>query len=60
MADMQLSLSADEREILVNVVENALKEAQIEEHRTKTLSYRESIVARETVLKSLLQKLGRV
>jgi hypothetical protein len=59
MADSQLTLTAEERQFLVELLEMVLKDTQIEEHRTRTLSFREHIVHREEIIASLLGKLGR-
>jgi hypothetical protein len=36
-----------------------LKDTRVEEHRTRTLTYRNHILHRENLLASLLQKLGK-
>jgi hypothetical protein len=36
-----------------------LKEAQIEEHRTRTPSYREHVLHDESLITGLLRKLGK-
>jgi hypothetical protein len=59
MADHSLTLTADERACLVELLEMLLKEAEIEEHRTRTPSYRQNVIRRETLIKSVLTKLGR-
>ena len=58
MADTSLTLSADEREYLVTLLEGALKETRVEEHRTRALSYRQLVLKQEDVITSLLAKLG--
>jgi hypothetical protein len=59
MNEFQLSLAAGEREYLVSLLQTALKETRIEEHRTRTPSYREYVVQNEDLLEGLLNKLGR-
>ena len=59
MADSQLLLSDEEKTFLVGLLEVVLKDTRIEEHRTRTLSYREHILHREEVIAGLLRKLGR-
>jgi hypothetical protein len=59
MADSQLTLTAEERQFLVDLLELVLKDTKIEEHRTRTLSFREHIVHREEIIASLLGKLGK-
>jgi hypothetical protein len=59
MPDQALTLSADEHAFLADLLAHVLKETQIEEHRTRTLSYREIVVHREDLIKSILSKLGK-
>jgi hypothetical protein len=59
MFDVQLSLTTAERECLVEVLERALKEARIEEHRTRAPAYREHVSQREDIISGLLGKLGQ-
>jgi hypothetical protein len=58
MADLQLPLSEEEREFLVGFLETALKETRIEEHRTRTPTFREHVIHREDVINELLRKLN--
>jgi hypothetical protein len=60
MADTQLTLSANEREYLVEVLQTTLKNHRVEEHRTRAPSYREKILKEEDLLAQLLTKLGQV
>ena len=60
MTDTQLTLTAEERQYLTELLEQTLKTTQIEEHRTRTLSYRGQIVHTEDIIKSLLGKLRSV
>jgi hypothetical protein len=57
MAELQLPLTTEERDFLAGLLEVALKETRIEEHRTRTLSYREIVVHKEDLIVSLLNKL---
>ena len=59
MAELQLALTIDEREYLIQVLETALKNHRVEEHRTRTPTYREHILAEERLLSQLLTKLGK-
>jgi len=59
MADQQLTLTGEEQDFLISLLEATLKEVKIEEHRTKTLSYRERVIQKEDLLSSLLAKLDR-
>jgi hypothetical protein len=57
MADLQLTLTTDERHFLQNLLERTLKDTLIEEHRTRTLSYREYVVHNEEIIQAVLTKL---
>jgi len=59
MAESQLTLTAEERTFLVGLLEAALRDARVEEHRTRTLSYREHILNQEKLIAALLAKLGQ-
>jgi hypothetical protein len=59
MAEHQVTLTAEERQYLQELLDFMLKETRIEEHRTRTLSYREHVVNREKVIEALLNKLGQ-
>ena len=51
-----LSLSEDERRILLDVLEETLKATRVELHRTESFGAREVMNTREAVLESLLRK----
>ena len=59
MADLQVTLTTEERDFLVRFLDTALKDARIEEHRTRTPSYREHVLHREDLIAALLAKLGQ-
>ena len=59
MSESQLTLTDEERAFLVGLLEVALKDTRIEEHRTRTPTYREHVVHTEDVINSLLTKLGK-
>jgi hypothetical protein len=59
MAELQLTLTEEERAFLVGLLEITLKDMRIEEHRTRTPSYREHILDRENLITRLLDKLHR-
>jgi hypothetical protein len=59
MAELQLTLTAEEREYLIGLLEEVLKETRIEEHRTRTPTYRKFILNEEDKIVKLLSKLGR-
>jgi len=58
MAEMQLTLTAEERDYLVDLLETVLKDTRVEEHRTRTPTYRELVLKQEDVIVKLLSKLG--
>jgi hypothetical protein len=59
MAQLQVALTAEELQYLSELLETVLKETRVEEHRTRTISYREHVVHREEVIQGLLNKLGQ-
>jgi hypothetical protein len=59
MAEIQLTLTPEERQFLVNLLEVALKDTRIEEHRTRKPSYREHVLHQEDLIVALLGKLGQ-
>ena len=52
-------LSDEEKTFLVGLLEVALKDTRIEEHRTRTLTYREHILHQEELIAAVLSKLVR-
>jgi len=59
MAESKLTLSDQERQYLVALLTQTLKEKRIEEHRTDALSYKEIVLREEGVIQGLLTKLGQ-
>ena len=57
MDTVNFTLTTEERDLLVEVLESALKETLIEEHRTRKPSYREAVVHQGEVLDQVLGKL---
>ena len=57
MAEAQLTLSAEEHQYLVELLETTLRDTQIEEHRTRTPTYRKHVLHQEDVIQGLLGKL---
>ena len=60
MADTQITLTPDEVQHLVALLQTGLKQRRVEEHRTRTPSYREHVLREEECLASVLKKLGRL
>jgi hypothetical protein len=58
MAEQQLTLTAEEHAYLADLLANVLRDTRVEEHRTRTISYREHVLHREDLIKSILGKLG--
>ena len=56
MTDLQMTLSDEERQYLVTLLEMTLKDALVEEHRTRTPSYRQNVLDREEIIRSILAK----
>jgi hypothetical protein len=59
MSELRLAITTDERQYLASLLETALKDARIEEHRTRTPSYREHVLHDEQLIIGLLNKLGQ-
>ncbi len=57
MAESPLTLSTEERQFLLGLLELILKDTRVEEHRTRTPSYRDPILQREHLIAGLLNKL---
>jgi hypothetical protein len=56
----QLTLTEDERAELLLVLEQALRDKQIEVHRTEAFAARDLVQHQQTVLEGLLDKLRRL
>jgi hypothetical protein len=57
MAELTLTLTAEEHQFLVGLLELTEKNTLVEEHRTRVLSYRQDILHREELIAALLAKL---
>jgi len=55
--EKQLTLTDAERQFLVQLLENVLSQKYVEEHRTRTPSYREDILRQEATIEQILKKL---
>jgi hypothetical protein len=55
--EFALTLTAEEREQLLLLLEQALKEARIEEHRTDAPGFRHKVQHQEEILQRLVGKL---
>jgi hypothetical protein len=56
MSDLQLTL--EEKQYLVALLQQKLKETEIEEHRTDALRYKQGLARDEELIKVVLAKLG--
>ena len=59
MSELQMTLTNEERDYLVHLLERTLHDTRIEEHRTRTPTYREHILQDENIIAALLGKLGQ-
>jgi hypothetical protein len=59
MADLQITLTAEQRTFLVGLLETAYKESLVEEHRTEAPTYREHVIHHGELIAELLGKLGK-
>lgn len=57
MIDEQIAFSTEERQYLVGLLETALKDSLIEAQRTRTSSYRDSVLHREQTIRGMLDRL---
>lgn len=57
MPDVSLSLTQEERDLLVRVLQHTLRERQIEEHRTESPLFREQVSREVQLLSGLVAKL---
>lgn len=58
MAEITLILNAEEKELLANLLEREISQRLVEEHRTRTPSYRHYIEQDEAILQNVLAKLN--
>jgi hypothetical protein len=54
-----LTLSEEERAQLLSLLEQVLKEKQVEEHRTDAFDFKEFVQHQESLLQSVIDKLRR-
>jgi hypothetical protein len=54
---MALTLTEEEREYLLNFLEQTFREALVEEHRTDAFDFKEYVRHKEAILKGLIDKL---
>lgn len=56
---LTLSLEEPERAELLQMLQQALRETRVEAHRTHTPDFRDQVLGREKLLRTLIEKLGR-
>jgi hypothetical protein len=59
MPELKLAVSDEERQYLVSLLETTLKDTLVEEHRTRTPTYRQDVIHREEIVRALLEKLRK-
>jgi hypothetical protein len=59
MPESHLTLTDEERQFLVTLLEGALKEKLVEEHHTTLSAYRKLVAHQEDLIAGLLRKLGQ-
>ncbi len=57
MTESQVPLSSEEFRYLAELLESVLKDARVEEHRTRAPSYRQHVLRQERLIQGLLDKL---
>jgi len=56
-ADVTLTLTEEERTELLNLLEQVLRDKEVEEHRTESFAYRAFVSHQEDILRGLIAKL---
>jgi hypothetical protein len=60
MNEFKMAITAEERQCLLDLLEATLKNLRVEEHRTRTPSFRGHVIEREAAVASLLKKLQQL
>ena len=55
-----LTLSGEERDILLGLLRQALGETRVEAHRTHTPGFREQVLGQEADIRTLIEKIERL
>lgn len=58
MTETSFAVTEREQEFLVGLLQTALRERRIEEHRTRAPTYREHVIQEGEIILDLLEKLG--
>jgi hypothetical protein len=59
MMDTQVTLTRDEKDYLVRLLQNAIGEVRVEVHHTHTPQYRERVLDEEKLVRGLLAKVEK-
>lgn len=54
-----VTLTRDENDYIVRILQNALAETRVEVHRTHTPKFRDRVLEEETLIRGLLTKLDK-
>jgi hypothetical protein len=57
---LTLTLTGEERNELLSLLEQTLRETRVEEHRTDSLNYRQAVGRREALLEALAERVRRL
>jgi hypothetical protein len=58
MAESQLTITLEEKDVLQRILESTLNSERVEEHRTERSAYRALVQKEIAVIESLLEKLN--
>jgi len=56
MSQVNLTVTAEERDYLQRILQNALEEVRVEVHRTHTPDFRQRVMKEEELVRGLLAK----
>ena len=59
MSDVQLTLTPEERELLLEMLQTNRRETRVEAHHTRARAYKERVLHHESLVDGLLAKLGQ-
>jgi hypothetical protein len=59
MSDVQLMLTPEERELLLEMLETNRRETRVEAHHTRSRAFKERVLHHESLIDGLLEKLGQ-
>ena len=59
MSDVQLVLTPEEQELLLEMLQTNRRETRVEAHHTRTRAYKDRVLHHESLIDGLLAKLGQ-